>query len=214
MLRCAKIGHTLLVSLRVVLVDDHPAVRKGYRRALEKVGHDVVGEAADGRAALDMIDALTPDVVVMDVVMPRGDGYDATREIRKRHPAARILVVSVFNDLVRARRFSKVGAMGFLSKDAELDEFREAVKQVGQGVRYFVPDPEGEVDDPASVLSPREFQVMLRLARGMTNREIAEEFFVSVRTVDNQRLQVLRKLGLRNNVELTHYAIRHALIEV
>ncbi len=202
------------VSLRVVLVDDHPAVRKGYRRALEKVGHDVVGEAADGREALDMFEQLTPDVVVMDVSMPRGDGFDATREIRRRDPEARILVVSVFNDLVRARRFQKVGAMGFLSKDAALDEFREAVKKVGAGDHYFVPDPGTDSDDPASILSPREFQVMCRLARGMTNREIAEEFFVSVRTVDNQRLQVLRKLGLRNNVELTHYAIRHGLIEV
>ena len=211
---CARFGHPEDVSLRVVLVDDHPAVRNGYRRALEKVGHDVVGEAGDGREAVDMIEQLTPDVIVMDVVMPRGDGYDATREIRRRHPAARILVVSVYNDLVRARRFAKVGAMGFLSKDAELDEFRDAVQSVGRGDRYFSPDPDGEIDDPASVLSPREFQVMLRLARGMTNREISEEFFVSVRTVDNQRLQVLRKLGLRNNVELTHYAIRHGLISV
>ena len=200
--------------MRVVLVDDHPAIRKGYRRALEKVGHDVVGEAADGREALDMFEELTPDVIVMDVMMPRGDGFDATREIRRRNPDARILVVSVFNDLVRARRFAKVGAMGFICKDAALDEFRDAVQKVGEGIRYFVPDPTSEEDDPASVLSPREFQVMVRLARGMTNREIAEEFFVSVRTVDNQRLQVLRKLGLRNNVELTHYAIRHGLIEV
>lgn len=201
-------------GLRVVVVDDHPAIRGGYRKALEKVGHAVVGEAGNAREAVQVWEDESPDVIVIDVQMPKGDGYDATREIRRRDPEARILIVTAYDDMVRATRCAELGAMGFLSKDAALDVFREAVASVGKGDRFFVPDPGGSPEAVASVLSPREFQVMCRLAMGKTNREIAAEFFVSVRTVDNQRLRVLRKLALRNNAELTRFAIRHGLVEI
>jgi len=210
--------------IRVAIADDHALVRQGLRRILEaELDIQVVGEARDGEEALRLVRTTRPDVLILDISMPGKDGLEATRAIRSREARTRILILTMHNEEHYALRTLRAGAHGFLYKGADSEELLRAVRAVSQGITYLPQEIERafaekfvhpEEAHPAERLTDREFQVLRLIARGLTNREIAEELGIRLKTVDSHRRRVLKKLGLRNNAELTRFAIRHGLIEV
>lgn len=210
--------------IRVAIADDHALVRQGLHRILAaEVDVRVVGEAQDGEEALRLVRATHPDVLILDLSMPGKDGLEAIREIRAQGVHTRVLVLTMHNEEHYALRTLRAGAHGFLYKGADSEELVRAVRAVARGVPYMPPEIERafaekfvhpEEADPAERLTDREFQVLRLLAQGLTNREIAAELGIRIKTVDSHRRRVLKKLGLRNNAELTRFAIRHGLVEL
>ena len=211
--------------ITILIADDHQLVRVGIRRLLEdEKDFNVVGEASDGKEAIDLAKKLQPDVILMDVAMPVMDGMEATKRlVKKRGDGGRVVVLTMHADEHYAARLLRMGASGYVVKDAAPAELAEAIRTVHSGKRFVsatlrealalrVVDGLGE--DPVDLLTDREFQVLSRLAGGATNREIAKELNVSVKTIDAHRLNLLAKLGLRNNAELAKFAVRHGLIQV
>lgn len=208
-------------EIRVVIVDDHLLVREGIKRMLATSPNmTVVGEARDGLEGISVIKTARPDVALVDISMPRLDGVDTTTEIIAAGGPTRVLILTMYSDEHYARRCLRAGASGFLWKGSGLEELLHAIREVEAGRRY-IPERLGssatdiEVGPPTALdeLTMREFQVLQLLARGMTNREIADDLDIGVKTVDTHRGKVLKKLNLRNNSDLTRYAIRHGLLE-
>lgn len=210
--------------IRVAIADDHALVREGLRKMLS--GSDVInviGEACNGAEAVKLVNELKPDVILLDITMPVKDGIEATTEITQLDVETKILILSMHSDEQYALRTLRAGANGFISKGARLEELLKAITDVRNGNRYL---PEHiaksfaekhiqpDADKPlAELLSKREFQIMNYLASGLTNREIATLLDVSVKTVDTHRGHVLKKLKLRNNSDITRFAIQHGYIQ-
>jgi two-component system response regulator NreC len=188
----------------------------------EHDGIEVVGQAEDGMAALESIQSLKPDVALVDVSMPKRDGLDVTAEVRAMGLGTRVLILTMYTDEQYALRTIKVGAAGFVSKSAPFEELIKAITAVHDGQRYLPDEIEEAYSEelaaidakkrPVDTLSKREFQVMGYLATGLTNREIAKELGISVKTIDTHRGHVLKKLKLRNNSDITRFAIRHGFV--
>lgn len=201
--------------LRVLLVDDHALVRLGFRRLLEdEPGIEVVGEASDGVEAVLLAERLTPDVVVMDYAIPLQNGAMATRFIRQRVPAARVLILSMHAEPSYVANSREAGASGYLLKNAldlELVSFVRRVTASG-----WVADPRLEQASSASSakrpLSTRELEVLQQIVNGLSNKEIAASLRLSVNTVAVHRANIMDALQIRNTAELVVYAIRHGLV--
>jgi two-component system, NarL family, invasion response regulator UvrY len=210
--------------IRVAIADDHALVREGLRKMLS--GSDVIaviGEACNGAEAVKLVNELKPDVLLLDITMPVKDGIEATTEITNMEVDTKILILSMHSDEQYALRTLRAGASGFISKGARLEELLKAITDVKNGNRYL-PDHiaksfaekhiQPDADKPlAELLSKREFQIMNYLASGLTNREIAKLLDISIKTVDTHRGHVLRKLKLRNNSDITRFAIQHGYIQ-
>jgi two-component system response regulator NreC len=221
----AVLGEAVPVpGIRVLLVDDHTLVRQGLRRLLE-TDHDieVVGEAGDGRCAIELIDALVPDVVVMDLNLPEIDGIQATRTVTERHSTVRVLVLTMETDDVLIRKALRAGAKGYVLKDSA-DVIR-AVKQVGRGQSFFSPlaarllsadylntSAGREIDDNLKLLTEREIQVLRLIADGNTNKAIARLLTVSVNTIETHRKHIMDKLDLHNTAEIVRFAVRKHVV--
>lgn len=213
--------------LRVLLVDDHTVVRQGLRRILasdEQI--EIVGEAGDGRTALELAQRLQPHVVVMDVALPELNGIEATRQLAKRAPAAHVLMLTMHADDVYVRQALKAGARGYLLKDSEDLDLIKAVKAVGAGGSFFSPAVSrvvlsgylgdrlpGDRDEPLARLTDREREVLQLIAEGKTNKEIAAALSLSVNTVETHRKHLMEKLDLHNTAELVRFAIRERLVQ-
>jgi DNA-binding NarL/FixJ family response regulator len=210
--------------IRVLIADDHKIVRSGIRRMLET--HEdiqVVGEAADGYEAIEMVRETTPNIVLLDISMPGMDGLDVTKQLKTMDPKIRILILTMHAEEQYAPRLLRAGVMGYVTKHAAPEDLVEAIRVVHSGGRFISPTLAknlawlylgGKADlTPVESLSDRELQVLCLLAGGKTNREIAEFLHLSTKTIDTYRARVLEKLNLRNNAELTLFAIRHGLIE-
>jgi two-component system, NarL family, invasion response regulator UvrY len=211
--------------IKILIADDHQLVRVGIRRLLEdEKDFKVVGEAAEGKDAIEQTKKLNPDVILMDVAMPGMDGMEATKRlVKKRKDPAKIVILTMHADEHYAARLLRMGASGYVVKDAAPAELAEAIRTVNDGKRFVSASlrealalrvVDGLGDEPMDLLTDREFQVLGRLAGGATNREIAGELNVSVKTIDAHRLNLLAKLGLRNNAELTKFAMRHGVLQV
>jgi DNA-binding NarL/FixJ family response regulator len=208
--------------LRVLVVDDHAVVRSGLRLLLETdEGLEVVGEAGDLSEAVFEARALQPDVIVMDVVMPGGNGIEATVAVLKEAPNAKVLMLSMQDDPRYVREAFAAGATGYVLKEAADTELLGAVREVAGGGQYV--DPElgarlisAEAAERASAeadpLSDREREVLRLLARGHTNQEIAKMLYISVRTVETHRSNIFQKLRISTRAELVKYAIDHGLL--
>jgi len=208
-------------KIRVFLVDDHTVVRQGLRRILESDDEiEIVGEAGDGRTAIDLVQKLRPHVVVMDVAMPELNGIEATRQILKRVEGAKILVLSMHGDDVYVRQALKAGARGYLLKDSEDLDLIKAVKAIRAGGSFFSPPvskvvlsgylgdkAEGAEEDGVARLTDREREVLQLIAEGKTNKEVAHALSVSVNTVETHRKHIMEKLDLHNTAELVRFAI-------
>jgi two-component system invasion response regulator UvrY len=212
--------------IRVAIADDHALVREGMRRMLSGSRQiDVVGEAANGAEAVELVSEKEPDVLLLDITMPVKDGIEATEEIVELKKNTKILILSMHADEQYALRTLRAGANGFISKGARLEELLKAIKEVHNGERYL-PEQisetlgdhgiEDKIDEKSLVdmLSPREYQVMSYLAQGMTSREIADVLAISPKTVDTHRGHLLKKLRLRNNADLTRFAIQNGMVKV
>jgi RNA polymerase sigma factor (sigma-70 family) len=215
-------------GLRVVIADDHTVVRQGIRGVLEEVdGLDVVAEAGDGDEALALIAEHEPDVVVLDVTMPGKTGLEVARELRDRGQDVRVLVLSMHDDPEYVLQAVRAGADGYVLKDVVPAELREAVQAVHEGREYFSArvtqqisvglrqEIEAEqVRSRIASLTPRETEVLLLVADGLTNREIGERLDISPRTVETHRERVMGKLRIRSVAGLTRFVVEHQLDRV
>ena len=218
---------TVPLKTRILLADDHDVVRKGLRMVLDKAPDlEVVAEAGDGAEALEI--ALSEQdihLAVLDVTMPRMTGLQAAREISRRKPEMRVLILSMHDNEQYFFEALKAGASGYVLKTVADRDLIEACRATMRGepflypaaVRALVRDyldraSRGEAT-PEDPLSPRELEVVKLIAEGFTSEEIAEQLFISKKTVDRHRANILEKLGMRNRVELTRYAIRRGLVE-
>ncbi len=211
------------MPIRVLVADDHGVLRAGLRALLNaEADMQVVGEAADGLTALRLADELKPDVILLDLNMPGPGGLEVMRQLRERVPAARVLILTVYEDEALLRQAIEAGAGGYITKRAIEAELIGAVRAVQRGDLYVHPSltralltlPTPPVADKNLVeqLTPRELDVLRYIARGYTNRQIAEELCLSVRTVESHRANLMDKLNARGRVELVRYAREHGLL--
>ncbi len=209
-------------AIRVLIVDDHQIVRKGLRALFEtEPDLKVVGEAADGVDAVEQAVKLQPDVILMDLVMPRMDGVEATRQIMSQRPAAHILVLTSYGSDSKIFPAVKAGAVGFLLKDTRPEALVAAIRQAAAG--HSALDPvvarrllrefahEDAERAPSEPLSEREIDVLKLVARGLTNEEIGEKLFISAATVRTHVSSILTKLNLTNRTQAALYALRAGL---
>jgi DNA-binding NarL/FixJ family response regulator len=216
------------MAIRVLIADDHAVVRAGLRTLIAaEPGMELVGEATGGHAAVQMAGALNPDVAVLDLSMPDLDGLEATRRIKRETPNVRILILTVHEDEALLREAIRSGASGYIIKHAAEAELVSAIHTVEIGDTYVHPKmirallAETEAaksapvpgNTPRDLLTPRETGVLRLLAQGYTNRQIAEELSLSVRTVEGHRANLTEKLGSRSRVALVRYAREHGLLD-
>ena len=212
------------MAIRVLLADDHQLFRQGLRSMLANdAGIEVIGEAENGRRALELARQLVPDVVVMDISMPDLNGIEATRQIAARAPRTRVLALSVHSDRRFVTGILAAGAAGYLLKDCAFDELCRAIHAVAKKQVYLSPAVAGEVVDAyprgsegaASSalrdLTPRQREILQLLAEGRATKQIAAHLHVSVKTADTHRQHIMDKLGLHSVAELTKFAIREGL---
>jgi two-component system, NarL family, invasion response regulator UvrY len=210
--------------IRVLLADDHNIVLAGLRRLVEESGDmEVVAEAADGRQAIHLIRTVQPDVAVIDLSMPQIDGLEVIHQIHPEYLDRPIIVLTMHAENQYVVRAIEAGAMGYITKQSAPENLVHAIRKVHGGSRYLTEDAAESLvlrvakgDHHRSVLdslSTRELQVLRRLALGHTNREIASTYNISIKTVDTYRFRLLKKLQLRNNAELSRFAIQNGLIE-
>ena len=209
---------------KIVLVDDHSLFRNGLRGLLERcAGCRVVGEAASGEEFLAMLPGLEADVVFMDFAMPGLDGAQTTERALARRPDLRIITLSMFGEESYYSRMVQAGARGFLLKDSDIGDVIEAIDAVMSGGSYFSPQllssltgrmrTRDDVPDEQQ-LSVREREILVAVCRGLSNQEIADELFISKRTVDKHRANILEKTGCKNTASLVVYAIRNGIVEI
>jgi DNA-binding NarL/FixJ family response regulator len=209
-------------DIRVLVVDDQRLIRDGIASLLSiEPGLLVVGTAGDGRAALDLVEQVQPDVVLMDVRMPTMDGVGATEELRRRFPSCRVLMLTTFDDEEYVVRALRAGASGYLLKDVPAADLAQAIRLAHAGVDQHDPAVVsrlvGALDRaapaaPAVALTARELDVLRLIARGATNREIAGRLYVSEGTVKNHVSSILSRLGLRDRTQAALYARDHDLL--
>ena len=208
-------------AIRVLLVDDHPVVRQGLRALLStQEGIDVVGEAGDGEAAVAAADRLSPDVVLMDVVMPGMDGVEALRRIGERRPQTRVVMLTSYADERQAMEAVDAGASGFLLKDASPRDVVSAIRAAHRGEAVLHPSVAAKLlaerrRPPAAHadLTARELEVLRLIARGLQNKQIAAQLHLSEKTVKTHVSAILRKLDVSDRTQAAMYAVRERLAE-
>lgn len=213
--------------IRLMLVDDHAIVREGIRSFLVAQPHlEIVGEASDGREALAKARELAPDIVLMDITMPHQNGLETTRLLSQQVPQTRVLVLTVHNNQEYAAQVIRCGARGYLLKDTSPTELVRAIEAVHAGQAFFSPlisqammnDLVAKAAQPASTathsLTIREKEVLIHIASGLSNKEIAERLELGLRTVETHRERIMRKLDIHNVAGLTRFAITEGLIHL
>lgn len=211
--------------IRVAICDDHAVVRSGLRTILAAEDDiEVIAEAATVTAAATAARDLHPDVFIMDLSLPDGDGFDGTRRVLDASPTTRVMILTVHDDVAYLRKAFDAGAIGYLNKEAADLELVQAVRQVALGARYVDPrlgaellsepaETPARLAGPGGELTEREEDVLRLIARGYTNAQMADELFLSVRTIETHRAHVQQKLGLRNRADLVRAATEAGLID-
>lgn len=212
-------------KIKILVADDHPVVRKGLQSCLAKQDRlKIVGEASDGDEALKKTRELSPDVVLMDISMPGMNGLAVTEVLRKESPEVKVLVISVHNNRDYIFRIIQSGAHGFISKEAPPDELLRAIESVYSGEPFFSPDiakaalnqlvTSGGKKDPFAQLTSREREVLVLIAEGQSNKEIATKLGIGVRTIETHRERIMRRLDIHSVAGLTKFAIANGMISI
>lgn len=203
----------------IVIIEDHPLVREGIRSYLERTGrHEVVGEYDSGMLGLAKVGEFRPDIALVDLRLPEMDGMEVVRRIRKEYPLTKILVISMFAGSEYVNRALRNGANGYLLKNSDLKDLSEAVDQVLEGHSYLsssvasAMDERGEVTDLYESLTGREREVLQLVAEGHSAVEIKNILFISARTVEKHKSNLMKKLGLHSHAEVIRYALQRGLI--
>lgn len=205
--------------IRILIADDHPMVAEGIESILESYEDiSVVGIAANGQAAVDLAGTLQPDIVLMDLNMPGMGGLPATEIMLERQPDLRILILSMHDTPEYISTALSHGAMGYILKDVPTEEIRKAIDAVMQGHRYLCTGAKGSLEpktesDGREALTGREQTILLQLAQGKSNKEVALALDISVRTVETHRKNIKRKLGISSTAGLTRYAMEHGVLQ-
>jgi DNA-binding NarL/FixJ family response regulator len=209
------------LAIRILIAEDQLLVRQGLAALLKAEDVEIIGEVEDGAAAVDKAALLKPDIVLMDLSMPVLDGVEATRQIKRRLPAVRVLVLTVANCERRVAEALAAGADGYALKKLGHEELMAAITSVRAGRSYLGPGIDAAQvrehlagpDAGAAALTPREREVLRLIAQGLKNREIADSLSIAIKTVETHRTKIMQKLDLHNSAELATYAIRRGLIE-
>jgi two-component system, NarL family, invasion response regulator UvrY len=209
--------------IRVCVVDDHAVVREGLKRIIsENIGMTVTAEAGDGQEALKVIQSQPCDVVLLDITMPDKSGLDVLKELHAESPRLPVLVLSMHAEDQYAVRVLRAGAAGYLTKESAPAKLVQAIRKVVRGGKYVSPtlaeklvyNLDADSSKPRhEILSDREYQVLCMIASGKTVTQIAEELALSVKTISTYRVRILEKLNMKNNAELTRYAIKESLVD-
>lgn len=219
--------HPFAVRITVLIAEDHAVVREGFRRILEQEDDfTVVGEARDGRQAVELVTALQPAVVLMDIAMPQLNGLEATRQILRTTPGQRILILSAHSDDAYVRNATDSGAAGFLLKQTCAADVCRAIREVHQGRTFFSPSVSRRrerlspltglrtaLPRKAVHLTSREMETLQLIAEGRANKEIASDLGIGIKTVEKHREHLMRKLDLHDTAGITRYAISEGIIE-
>ena len=212
-----------MAKIRVALVDDHQLVRDGLKSILSSLGDvEVVGEASDGHAAIRLCDKLGIDVVIMDIAMSGLNGLDATKRITEKHPGINVLILSMYDSEEYIARSMQHGARGYLLKNAQPQEFEDAIRKVAAGAVYLSPEISEQMrrhminprsgGDSLDQLSTRQREILQAIAEGKSTKDIAELLSISPKTVETHRGHLMQKLGIHDVAGLVRYAIRHGLV--
>ena len=214
-------------KITVVLADDHMLVRQGLKALLKaEPDMEVIGEAENGKEAVQMVKKLSPEIVVMDLAMPQLNGMDATRQILKNNPGTRILVLTSYKDEQCVDKLLEAGACGYLTKQTAAEELPRAIREVRRGNSFFSPEIARRLRDQGRAafnngqrgdkleLTEREVEVLEHIAAGMSNQEIADKLGISIKTVEKHRQQVMNKLNIHETAGLTRYAISNGYFKV
>jgi two-component system response regulator NreC len=218
---------------RILIVDDHAVVRDGIRSVLQSSPeYAIVGEADDGELAVELVPELKPDVIIMDISMPKMNGIEAATILKKEHPDVKIIILTVHEDEAYAYQILRAGACGYVLKTAGKKEIRDAITSAMSGERFFSPGVSKMIIDgfikrasqePPSVqadtdvttqqLTKRETEILQYIAQGYTNRKIAETLFLSIRTVNSHRTNLMQKLDIHDTARLVRYAMEAGLMK-
>jgi two-component system invasion response regulator UvrY len=214
-------AQTILIN--VLLVDDHDIVRAGIKRLLADVpGINVTASVSSGEDAIKAVREKRPDVILMDVRMPGIGGLEAAKKILRLDSDIKIIALTVCGDEPFPSKFLQIGAFGYLTKGADLEQMVKAIKSVYAGKRYLCPEVAqqlalktvSEVNSPLDILSERELQIMLMIAQGKKVQEISDHFCISPKTINSYRYRLFDKLSVDSDVELTHLAVRYGLLDM
>ncbi len=212
-------------TIKVIVVDDHELFRKGVIMVLKKMDNvEVVGEASNGKDFLSLLNSRHANIVFMDIKMPKMNGIDATAEAISRYPELKVIALSMFGEEEYLHKMINAGAVGFLLKNSSIDEIERAIELVSEGKNCYSDDLLGyftnkfidknpNLDDTFK-LTKREVEVLTLVAKGMSNTEIADKLFISRRTVDGHKANLIQKTGSKNVVELLVYAIKNNIVEI
>ena len=215
-------------KIKVLLADDHTVVRQGLRALLAAEGDlEIVGEAENGRQAIQMVKQLRPDVAVIDIAMPVLNGLEATRQITRAHPATKVLILSSYSDDEYVQQLTEAGVAGYLVKQTAANDLLKAIREAHKGNAFFSPSIAKRLRDQcreafvsgqparkrAAGLTTREAEVLQLIAEGRANKQIAAELCISIKTVEKHRQQVMNKLGIHDVAGLTRHAIAKGIIE-
>jgi two-component system nitrate/nitrite response regulator NarL len=212
-------------KIKVLVADDHPVVRRGLQSLLAKQERlTIVGEAADGEEALQKALALSPDVVLLDISMPRRDGLEVTAVLRKDAPRIKVLILSVHSNKEYIFRIIQAGAHGYVSKEAAPEELLRAIEAVYSGETFFSPEiaraalnqlvNHGGKKEPFGQLTGREREVLVLIAQGQSNKEIASQLGIGVRTIETHRERIMRRLDIHSVAGLTKFAIANGMVSL
>jgi DNA-binding NarL/FixJ family response regulator len=215
--------NTTSTPITIVLADDHNIVLKGLRALLEsQQGFQVVGEALDGIKAASLVERVKPDVLIVDLMMPGLSGFDVARRVTKRVPKTRVIVLSMYASEPHVVEALRSGASAYVLKDASVEELAIAIREVAAGRRYLSAPYSNELIDtylkrpgdvdPYDTLTPREREVLHLVAEGLTSSEIAGRLFISPRTAESHRANLMRKLGLRSRTDLVRFAFQKGIV--
>jgi len=213
-------------QVKIVLVEDHTIVREGFRKILEDVNHEIVGEADNGRDAVTIIGKSRPDLVIMDIGLPKLRGIETTRKVKKAHPEIKVIMLTIHTNETYVYESLDAGADGYLVKDTASEDLLDAISAVMSGEMYISSNfPEdvmvnykklkksGKNADEFSRLTKREREILQYIAEGLTSQKIGEELFISKKTVENHRANIMNKLNIHETAGLVMYAVKIGLVD-